>query len=153
MDPQRFDTLAKTLSTSGTRRGLLRLLAAVPVASGLLTRLEPEDAQGRGEDGRDGKDGKDGRNRGCNPESRSRTCRGKCGPVKNNCGQRINCGSCEICRADSIHCDCPPNTTFRSCESTPPPGELRPLCVCDHGVCDLGPLTDTPSRCCSCTRE
>src|SRR3954452_3489892 len=36
MESQRFDILAKTLSTAGTRRGLLRLLAIVPLAEGLL---------------------------------------------------------------------------------------------------------------------
>ena len=39
MDPVRFDTLAKTLATPATRRGLVRLLTAVPVASGLLSLL------------------------------------------------------------------------------------------------------------------
>ena len=44
MDPVRFDTLAKSLSRTGTRRALLRLLAAVPVAGGLLPLLAQEPA-------------------------------------------------------------------------------------------------------------
>jgi hypothetical protein len=40
MDTERFDRLVKSLSTVGTRRRLLRLVAPVPVAGALLTRLE-----------------------------------------------------------------------------------------------------------------
>ena len=47
MATERFDRLVKSLSTGGTRRGLLRLLATLPVAGGLLTRLE-EVVQGQG---------------------------------------------------------------------------------------------------------
>jgi hypothetical protein len=61
MDGPRFDRLAKTLSTSGTRRALLRLLAAVPIAGGLLTVLHQEAVQaGKGKHGKHGK----GRNGG-----------------------------------------------------------------------------------------
>jgi len=31
VDPQRFDTIVKSLSRSGTRRGLVRVLAALPL--------------------------------------------------------------------------------------------------------------------------
>jgi hypothetical protein len=45
MDSDRCDRLAMTLSVTGTRRGLLRLLAAVPVAGTVLALLdEPEEA-------------------------------------------------------------------------------------------------------------
>jgi hypothetical protein len=40
MDTARVDRLVKSLSTVGTRRRLLRLVAPVPVAGALLTRLE-----------------------------------------------------------------------------------------------------------------
>ena len=56
MDSDRFDTLARTLSTTGTHRGPLRLLAAVPVAGGLLALGDPEALAGK-----NGKDGKHGR--------------------------------------------------------------------------------------------
>jgi hypothetical protein len=48
MDPRRFGRLVKTLSAPGTRRSLIRLLAAVPVAGTVLTLLSPEEAAGRG---------------------------------------------------------------------------------------------------------
>src|SRR4051794_6662024 len=102
MDPQRFDTLVKSLSAAGTRRGMLRLLAAVPVAGGLVALLAPEegagkdatrhqkgsggqDAKGRDAKGQVGKDGKAGKTRDthhitlCRPESKTKTCKRKCG--------------------------------------------------------------------------
>ena len=39
MNPKRFDTLTMTLSTTATRRGVVRLLAALPITGGLITRL------------------------------------------------------------------------------------------------------------------
>jgi len=39
MDSKRFDALAKTFSTTGTRRGQLRLLAYLPLAEGLVALL------------------------------------------------------------------------------------------------------------------
>ena len=44
MDPVRFDSLARTLSSTGTRRTVLRLLAALPLAGGLLPLLAQEPA-------------------------------------------------------------------------------------------------------------
>jgi hypothetical protein len=46
LDPTRFDTLAKSLSTSGTRRGVGRLLAALPLAAGLASWFTPAAVQG-----------------------------------------------------------------------------------------------------------
>ena len=40
MDGARFDRLTKSLSAPSTRRRLLRLLSAVPVAGGLLFLVE-----------------------------------------------------------------------------------------------------------------
>jgi len=47
MDPHRFDRLARTVSTTGTRRGLLRLLAAVPVVGTVVTLREPAATRGK----------------------------------------------------------------------------------------------------------
>jgi len=40
LDSFRFDTLTRTFSASGIRRGLLRLLMALPVAGVLAGRLD-----------------------------------------------------------------------------------------------------------------
>jgi hypothetical protein len=49
MDARHFDALTRTLAETGTRRGLFGLLAGLPLIGGLLSRLDPieADAQGR----------------------------------------------------------------------------------------------------------
>ena len=47
MDASGFDQLSKTLATAATRRGLLRLLAAVPLAAGWATWLGTSSAAQR----------------------------------------------------------------------------------------------------------
>ena len=115
MDSVHFDTLVKALAQPGTRRSLLRVLAAVPMATGLLTLREPDEVQGRGRRrGKPGQDGKDGTSRDgkrgnggsrtrCRAESRAKTCKGRCGKVKNICGKRVNCGPC-TCKAERACC-------------------------------------------------
>jgi hypothetical protein len=167
VDSQRFDTLVKTLSAPGTRRGVLRLLAAVPVAGGLLTLLEPDGAQGKGakrhQTGNGGKDGrgKDGkrdqsRDKGtvsiCRPESKARTCRGRCGKVKNICGKRINCGACPECSSDG-ECGacqiCQEGRCTAPCDGTG--------CCDDNGECHDGRTTEFCGRdgqtCVACDGE
>lgn len=48
MEPTRFDHLVRSFAAPDSRRTLLRLLAALPVAGGLRARLDPEGAQGQG---------------------------------------------------------------------------------------------------------
>ena len=48
MDPLRFDALAKSLSTSGTRRGVGRLLAALPLAAGVAPWFTAAAVEGSG---------------------------------------------------------------------------------------------------------
>ena len=139
MDADRFDHLIKSLSNPNSRRGLLRVMAALPLAGSLLPFLD-KDAAGQGngaiiggggrrrrrarhdpgkdKDPRKRKDRKKRKTRppGCTPEPVTQTCAGKCGDVPNRCGTIIACQSC--------------------------PGEL-----CDNGICTC------PVRlCCSCTR-
>jgi hypothetical protein len=62
VDPQRFDTLIKTRSRTGTRRRLLSLAAALPLAGVLITRRGPGATAGR-QDG-DGKPNNNGNGNG-----------------------------------------------------------------------------------------
>jgi hypothetical protein len=125
LDVDRFDGLARILATTGTRRGLLLLASALPLVGGLLTQLT-EGAAGPGGSGNgaivgggggrrrknrhnpgqnndnrddnrndDRDDNRKKRNR-CKPEPKARTCARKCGKVRNNCGTRVNCGSCLV---------------------------------------------------------
>jgi predicted outer membrane repeat protein len=121
MDPTQFDRCAKTLAAAGTRRALVRLLAALPLGVTLTIGLgdAPDATADSGDHGsshrrqrrrarrdagldqekRKGKAKRKGKPRrrkpaGCTPESAAQTCAGKCAQVPNNCGAVINCGPC-----------------------------------------------------------
>jgi hypothetical protein len=116
MDSDRFDRLARSVSTTSTRRTLVRLLATVPVAGGLLTLLTPDDVLA-------GKDGKSKSKNGTGTSGSNTviciltetTCNGNCGTVLNNCGQLVDCVgqpctpvdggiSDAVCQADARCC-------------------------------------------------
>jgi hypothetical protein len=59
VDAAQFDRLVQSLGAPSPRRRLLRLLAAVPVAGGLLALLAPEAVVGK--NGKNGKGGKGGK--------------------------------------------------------------------------------------------
>ena len=105
MDESRFDALARTLSTSDSRRRLLASLAAVPLLGSLIPEFDMADARGRRRHARHGqrdehhhlttqKKKRKKRKKTCQPESMARTCSGTCGTVTNNCQQPVECGSC-----------------------------------------------------------
>src|SRR5918996_1311582 len=101
MDGRHFDALTRTLTEAGSRRGLLGLLAALPVLGGLFALLDRDEVDAKGRRKRRKKRHKHGkgRHRGkkqpkCKPKSTAQTCAGKCGPVKNNCKQTVDCGPC-----------------------------------------------------------
>jgi hypothetical protein len=109
MDLDRLDSLARRLAAGATRRHVLGALAAAPVLGGLVTRLDPEDAEARkrrarrkdrrrrrkhkAEDTRRRKQHR----RGCTPKKRDVVCAGRCGEVQNRqtCGKPVDCGSCD----------------------------------------------------------
>ena len=115
MDWRRLDEAAQIFAASGTRRGLLQLLASLPLAGAVAT-LMPGESEARSErHHRDGMHQKrrhaeaQGRHKRkrpkkrCIPESVAETCAGKCATVNNNCGTAVdcgacNCGSCQICQ-------------------------------------------------------
>jgi predicted outer membrane repeat protein len=129
MDDAHFDRLARAWSAGVPRRGLLSLLPALPLFSGLVNAAEPndvEDAGGRRKRRKkDHKHGKGRRRKGqnkkpklCRPEPRATTCADTCGDVKNNCQQMIACGSCA--------CE-PPCAICQTCQEAPHiPGECVP---------------------------
>jgi hypothetical protein len=123
MDPVRFDTMARTLATAGTRRGLVRLLTVFPLGMPLIALLgdAPDaiaDDDDHGSSGRrkrrkakhrhqtgNNKENRKGERKGqdkdqgkrrkkCVPDSLARTCAGACATVTNNCGAQVECGSC-----------------------------------------------------------
>jgi hypothetical protein len=132
MDSDRFDRLAKTLAAAGTRRGLVRLLAALPLGVTLTSILrdgpdataEDDDhgsshrrhrrkAKHRHQTGNDKEQRKGkrkGKRKGCTPKPDAKTCAGKCAIVTNNCGTPVDCGSCVCSPACPVCQTCDPAT-------------------------------------------
>lgn len=105
MDSERFDTLARTVSTRRTVMGAL-LGGSVAVLLGIG---EAEEASAHNPVAKCKTIKSPSRrraclrkarthNRGCHPESRGATCAGRCGTVTNNCGQDVSC-SCSTGKA------------------------------------------------------
>lgn len=149
MDAHHFDALSRALSTGGSRRRILGMLAAAPVAGGLATVIAPRDS---------GAKKKRRRNKrkkpkpACSPDSAAQTCAGKCGSVTNNCGQRVDCGSC-VCSPSCPVCQvcdgsrglCVPNAAVRGlwCGEHGEPGQVCQIngaCRCDATSCPAGKL-------------
>jgi hypothetical protein len=105
MDATHFDRLARALSEVSTRRGLLGLLATLPLLGGLVALLDRDDGNAKGRRKRrkkphhhrkkSGNRAGNTKKRRCKPESPTKTCEGKCGSVKNNCQKTVECGSCD----------------------------------------------------------
>jgi hypothetical protein len=123
MEASRFDRLSKTVSHAGTRRGALRLLAALPLVGRLAALLDDaasDAAQRRTRHkkvhhGRlsAAKKHKKKKHKKCKLQPLSTTCAGKCGTVTNNCKRPVDCGACacappcgacETC-SDALTCD------------------------------------------------
>ncbi len=124
LDGRHFDSVVHTLTTTGTRRGLLRLLTGLPLAGALAAVLAPESEARRKTHRSQGHkrsahprhhapahhqpdhaaQGKQVQAAGhrrrrkkkshCQPESVAQTCAGTCGRVLNTCGTVIDCGAC-----------------------------------------------------------
>src|SRR5215208_2585401 len=99
MDSDRFDRLAKTLSATGTRRGLVRLLTALPLGVAFTTLLSDgpdtaakdddhgsshrrhrRKARHRHDPGQH-KDNPTAKRKRCKAKPDAKTCAGRCGRV------------------------------------------------------------------------
>jgi hypothetical protein len=137
MDLGRLDTLARSFATAGSRRSLVRLVAAVPVVGGMLATLTPEEMAAKDRRRRRKQRHKRRKNPGkgkrtCNPRSRDRTCAGKCGLVRNNCKKTVDCGSCD-CSLNPAAC---PNGTCCAGDGACQVGTTNAACG-SGGACDV----------------
>jgi hypothetical protein len=91
MDGKTFDRLSRRFGGAGSRRGLLGLLAALPLA-GALMRLDEEIVAAK----RHKKHHKHKKHKKhkCHPEPTDQLCAGKCDLVTNKCGKQVDCGPC-----------------------------------------------------------
>jgi hypothetical protein len=96
MDWNRFDRTVRMLTTAGTRRGLMSLLAAFPLVGGLaaLTGVGASAASRsvRASNKHHHKHKKHKHRKHCTPQPVAQVCAGQCGVVTNNCGQPVQCG-------------------------------------------------------------
>jgi hypothetical protein len=163
-----FDRLARIMSVTTARRGLLGCLAAIPLVGGLFALLHDDEVSAKGRRRRRKKPHKHGKGNGrhrkgkrkCVANSRAQVCAGKCGSVKNSCGKRIDCGSCAcasqcpICQV----CQEGPNTpgvcvpdpdmlgdTCSTCHTCDAAGEC--VSVTDGTACDDGNPCTTDETC------
>jgi hypothetical protein len=166
MDDRRFDALARLASTAPSRR---RLLAGLFAALG-LAGADAADAKPGGEGkggGRPGGKGH-GRNRGnghgngrnrkgkrCDPKPDSEVCKGRCGPRRNNCGNRVECGGCPgggccdggVCVAETACCPSGGQCVAGSCGA--PEATLADCggrCDCDES-CSGSPIPANVELC------
>lgn len=95
MDFTRFDTLARAVSSHGTRRRILGLPLGLLATVG-LTIASDDDVEAGRRRRRKARRSRRRHDRTCKPKSRKSICAGKCGTFKNRktCGRRVNCGSC-----------------------------------------------------------
>jgi hypothetical protein len=173
MDPVRFDTLVKSLSTPATRRWLVRQFVGLSLAGVVAVLLGHETAQADGSGAFVGghrhrrrahhrhrsRSHKHHRRRdkseGCRAQSRAKTCTGVCGMVENYCGRQVDCGFCGLCLEDvdpfqDPRCDC--GGKFSSCVSTG--DQTQPSCRCTINGCNAdGPPRSVNTSCCSCQPE
>lgn len=154
MDAERFDRIVMHMGGRGSRRGMLGLLATLPLLGGLFALLEADDLDAQGRRKRRKKRHKHGKGRRrkhkkskCKPHARTRTCAGKCGPVKNNCKKTVDCGSCEcepscdecfVCNEKTRTCGADPAQQGDPCGSTGQVCQADGSCACDADSCPAG---------------
>jgi hypothetical protein len=151
MDAQRFDALARSLTETGSRRGLLALLAVFPVLGSLFALLDLEEVDAKGRRKRRKKRHKHGKgrrrkhhNKQCKAPSLAKTCAGKCGPVVDRCQKTVDCGPCacipnDPCTAGvcgTVQNSCGQDVPCGAC----PTGQLcaENQCVTGQGSCAAG---------------
>jgi hypothetical protein len=131
MDPRRFDTLARTLSPTDTRRGLLRRLAPLALAGVLGALLGQETTQADGSGAFAGRGRR--RNRGKSNHHHKRDngnnkCSKKCGPCA-----RCKDGNCKA-KPDGRACGDNGICTDGKCTSALTCPGLNQTCTTDPGT-------------------
>src|SRR4051812_33658723 len=137
MDGKAFDRLSQRFGGAGSRRGLLALLAALPLA-GAVAGLRDENAEAAKQQKRHKKHKKHKKHHKhkCRPVAVDQVCAGKCSFVTNNCGKQVDCGPCS-CATGCPQC--------QTCDT------VTGLCVANGSVvgqvCGTGQVCRADGRC------
>lgn len=122
MDPQRFDTLVRTLTRGSSRRRLLGLLAVLPVMGSALANHDDTSAEDKGR-GKVTGNGKDKRRKQRQRDQRNRS------------QEKTTAEACPLCRRPDRRgrCVADPSVNFQCCTAT---GGRRGFCLL--GACFAG---------------
>jgi len=140
MDPVRFDTLVKSLSTPGTRRAVVRLLAALPLA-GALAMFAPGGAAARCRGAR-----RCGRRNCCAKaevcgDREAKRCAPRCDDA---CFTRTGCGCAATFDTDRSYCNVNPTDFGALCAE--PACDSHEDCAPD-GFCSNVTCGEQTTRC------
>jgi hypothetical protein len=119
MESQRFDTLARTLGESASRRRLLRF-SALPLVGGLATFLIDDNESAAKNKKKKHKKKK------CPPKEK--VCAGKCGTVTYKCKGKTKTVDCGACRCDVCASGCPFTSVQAAIDAADPGATIR-LCL------------------------
>ena len=146
MDDSTFDRLARRLEALASRRTALGALSGAGFVAALGgSRLDVSAKRKK-------------KQKKCKPESTSATCGARCGSVKNNCKQTVECGSCPDCaQCVSGLCEGDPDQEGDPCGQTGQICNANGTCACNASSCGLGSgcfngvceaCGDTDEQCC-----
>jgi hypothetical protein len=145
VDANRFDHLARIVVQRRSRRGLLPVLAGLPLAgaiAGLLPKASADNAR-RGKD-RERIAAERKKRRKCKPKPIGKACSGKCGRVLNNCKKPVTCEpcpcdpacpECERCNQATTTCEPDPGKAGDACGDSGQICLADGSCACDAGSC------------------
>jgi hypothetical protein len=144
MDANRFDSLTKTLSAVGTRRGLMRLLAATPLAGLLMPLLGDEHG-----------DAKRRASRGTGNAKRKSNNRGKVGTDnhKHEHRRRKHRNKRNNGHKGKPKKKCTPQSLAQTCDGQCGPVKNNCQKTVDCGSCECSPACTTCLRCDAESRE
>jgi hypothetical protein len=163
MDADRFDLVVKALAVAGGRRQFLHFLSALPFVAALGSLPDDEGATAsrhrqrrkahpqsheRVSAAKKRKKKKHKQRKKpvqtCTPQSLAQTCEEKCGQVRNNCHQTVDCGSCAcegpcpVCQiCDETSGTCVPDAIQRgdACGEIGQVCQADGACACDGDSC------------------
>jgi hypothetical protein len=167
MHANRFDRIARILSRTGPRRGVLAILASLPLTGGLVGLRDPDETaearKRRQKAPERGKAAAEKKRKKKKCKTLAQVCAGKCGPVTYKCKKKNRtadcgscacnpeCGPCHICQGEPGACVQSPVGT--ECGNPGQFCQADGACACDADSCgEFTPICDGES-CVACSPQ